>query len=196
MSEYDPLIRRAEPSGGDDLERVKLLFEAASRSYLASPVPWLVWAIVLPGAALATPRLARVAGATGVLLLWSVAVVIGGSIEGYTILRRGGRRSTPLGGFAMRLQGNISLIGVALSILLLWLDLPTVLPGLWLLLIGHSFLTLGGLAFRPMREAGIVYQLGGLLALWPSAWAMPIVAVATALGNLRIAVGLMGRADP
>jgi DNA-binding NarL/FixJ family response regulator len=56
MSEYDPLIRRAPGSGSDDLERARALFEGASHAYLESPVPWLVWAIALPGAALATPR--------------------------------------------------------------------------------------------------------------------------------------------
>ena len=193
MSEYDPLIRRSEDATSDDLESARTLFAEASRAYLSSPIPWLVWAIVLPGAGLLTPLTASRGGASAVLALWSVAVLIGGGVEGYAILRRGGRRSTPLGGFAMKLQGNISLVGVVLSVLLVWQGLPTSLPGLWLLLIGHSFVNLGGLAFRPMRQAGFVYQLGGALALWPGTWAMPIFAAATALGNLWIALGLIRR---
>jgi hypothetical protein len=192
MSEYDPLIRRAPGSGSDDLERARALFEGASHAYLESPVPWLVWAIVLPGAALATPR-AEAGGAGAVLGLWSIAILVGGAVEGLAILRRGGRLATALGGWAMRLQGNISLVGLALSMLLLWRDLPRAVPGLWLLLIGHSFYLLGGLAFAPMKQAGLLYQLGGLVALWPGPYSLAAFALATAAGNLRIALGLMWR---
>jgi hypothetical protein len=192
-SEYDPLIRRQRPSGIDDLERARALFEGASRAYLASPVPWLVWAIVLPGAALATPLAASREGVGGVVALWSAAVLVGGAVEGLSILRRGGRATTPLGGWAMRLQGNTSMIGLALSLLLVWRDLAPALPGLWLLLIGHSFFLLGGLAFEPMKQAGIIYQIGGLVALWPGPHSLAAFAVASALGNLRIALALVRR---
>jgi hypothetical protein len=191
MSEYDPLIARPEESTADDLERVRERFGQARRAYLDSPLPWLVWALVLPGAALATPFAVAAGGGPAVLLLWSAAVLLGGAVEGGIILRRRGRNATPLGAWVMRVQGNQSIIGLTLSLYLLWHDLAAALPGLWLLLIGHSFFTLGGLAFRPMRQAGVVYQLGGLLALWPGVAALELFAAATALGNLWIAAGLL-----
>ena len=191
MSEYDPLIRAKTDAESDDLEVVQRHFEAARKPYMASPIPWLVWAIVLPGAALGTPVVDEAFGPAGVLMLWSVAVLVGGVVEGSLILRRRRGAATQLGGWVMRLQGNQSMIGIALSIFLLWNDLPGGLPGLWLLLIGYSFFVLGGLAFRPMRQAGIIYEIGGLLALWPGINALVVFAVATALGNLRIAVALM-----
>lgn len=196
MSEYDPLIPRGEETASDDLEGVQVHFAAASRAYLSSPIPWLVWAIVLPGAALATPVTVSSGGLPAALLLWSVAVLVGGIVEGAIILRRRRRGATPLGAWAMRIQGNQSMVGLALSVLLIWRDMATVLPGLWLLLIGHSFFVLGGLAFRPMRQAGVIYQAGGLIALWPGAFSLVAFALATALGNLRIAVALMRRPDP
>lgn len=193
MSEYDPLIPRGEESTSDDLERVQARFDRASRAYLDSPLPWLVWAMVLPGAALATPWAVAAGGALAVLALWSVAVLTGGVVEGSIILRRRRGGATPLGAWAMRMQGNQSMVGLALSLFLLWRDLPVALPGLWLLLIGHSFFLLGGLAFRPMRQAGIIYQLGGVLALWPGEFSLLVFALATGVGNLRIAVALMRR---
>jgi len=38
-------------------------------------------------------------------------------------------------------------VALALSALLVWQDLAWALPGLWLLLLGHSFYMLGGIAF-------------------------------------------------
>jgi hypothetical protein len=94
----------------------------------------------------------------------------------------------------MTLQGNLSLIGVAFSAALLAAGRPQLLPGLWLLLLGHSLFALGGLAFPPQRRAGIAYQLGGALALLPGAPALAIFAVAAAVGNLIVAFGLLRRA--
>ena len=193
MSEYDPLIPRLDGAPSEDLERVQERFGIAARPYLSSPIPWLAWAIVLPGAALATPGVAAGYGAAGVLFLWSIAVLVGGSVEGALILRRRGRGTTPLASWVLRLQGNQSLIAVALSAFLLWQDLAAALPGVWLLLVGNSFFLLGGLAFRPMRQVGVLYEVAGLLALWPAPTSLWIFAVATALGNLRIAWALMRR---
>lgn len=193
MSEYDPLIRRDEEVPWEDLEEVQGHFSAASRAYLSSPIPWLVWAIVLPGAALATRAVASGGGAYAVLALWSVAVMIGGVVEGTIIVRRRRSAVTALGGWVMRAQGNQSLVGLAISLLLIWRDLASALPGLWLLLIGHSFFLIGGLAFRPMRRAGIIYQLGGLVALWPGDHSLPVFAAATAAGNLTMALALLRR---
>ena len=192
VSEYDPLIRTSEGEGVDDLELVQRRFDVARRPYLRSPVPWLVWAIVLPGAALATLPVQGSFGVPGVLMLWSIAVLVGGLIEGSLIFKRSRGTASSLGRWVMRLQGNQSLIGIALSAFLIWHDLARGIPGLWLLLIGHSFFVIGGLAFRPMRQAGILYQLGGLVALWPGVNPLLVFALATALGNLRIAVALLG----
>ncbi len=195
MSEYDPLIPRGEDSLSDDLERVQRRFAEARRPYLNSPIPWLVWAIVLPGAALATGFVEARYATPGVLMLWSLAVLIGGVVEGSIIMRRRRAGTTPLAAWVLRLQGNQSLIGLALSVFLIWQDLPQAIPAIWLLLIGHSFFLLGGLAFPAMRQAGVIYEIGGLLALWPGPASLIVFAAATALGNLRVAVALMREAD-
>jgi len=133
-----------------------------------------------------------VAREAGVTILWSVAILVGGAIEGLTILRQQRRRGrSSLGGWAMRAQGNLSLVAVALSALLLWIDGARFLPGLWLLLLGHNFFALGGLAFPPMRLAGIFYQAGGLAALVPGSRPLWAMAAATALGNLWIGLGIV-----
>jgi hypothetical protein len=88
----------------------------------------------------------------------------------------------------LRIQGNLSLVGLALSVLLVWRDLTPFLPALWLLLLGHSFYLLGGLAFPPMRTCGLVFQLGGFAALWPGFDPLLVFAVATAAGNLWMAI--------
>ena len=189
MSEYDPLIARHENTVSDDLERVQRHFDAARRPYLSSPVPWIAWALVLPAAALLTPWVTTRFAEAGALFLWSVAVLVGGVVEiGFMLRRRRRKRPTPLGGWVMRLQGNQSLVGLLLSLFLVWHDLAIALPALWLLLIGHSFFLLGGLAFRPMRRAGIVYQLGGALALWPAAQPLLVFAATTAVGNGIVAL--------
>ena len=61
-------------------------------------------------------------------------------------------------------------------------------------MLGHSFLVLGGLAFRPFRRAGWIYQLAGLCALWPGQNGLLWFAGATALGNLSIALSVRSAA--
>ncbi|MBZ0149689.1 MAG: hypothetical protein K8F62_19400, partial [Pseudorhodoplanes sp.] len=99
----------------------------------------------------------------------------------------------PLGAWAMRAQGNLSLVALALSGALVWAEAPELLPGLWLLLLGHSFFALGGLSLPALRWAGLVYQAGGVAALWPGAPALPIFAAATFVGNLWVALGIARR---
>jgi hypothetical protein len=60
-------------------------------------------------------------------------------------------------------------------------------PGLWLLLLGHSFYVLGGIAFRPFRAYGLLYQIGGVAALWPGSAPLPLFALTAAAGNLWMA---------
>jgi hypothetical protein len=194
-SAYDPVF------GGDerdvesaDAALARAAFERASRAYLASPLPWLVWAVVLPAAALATPEAIRRGREAGVLLVWSLAILLGGAVEGLALLRA--RRTAaggPLGAWAMRSQGNLSLAALALSGALVWAGAPELLPGLWLLLLGHSFFALGGLALPALRTAGLLYQLGGVFALWPGAPVLHLFAAATAAGNLWVALGIARR---
>jgi hypothetical protein len=188
MGEYDPLLA-ASRERSDDLDSARDLFAAASRPFLVSPWPWLGWAVLLPIASLATPVVLAAAGPAAVLGLWSVTILLGGGVELLGI-RRGGKRHarTPLASFVLGLQGNLSLVAVVLSIALLWAGSGELLPGLWLLLLGHSFFLLGGLAFPPFRLYGLVYQVGGALALWPE-FLDPylVLAVTAGLGNLWLA---------
>lgn len=196
-SEYDPVFRdrdqRDDPTS--DLAEARRLFAAASRPYLSSAAPWLVWAFALPAAALATPLAFERAEHAGVLGLWSAAILAGGGVEGLFLLRARRRTGggTPLGSWAMTLQGNLSLVAVALSALLLWVGEARYLPALWLLLLGHSLFALGSLAFPPQRTAGIVYQLGGVAALVPGVPPLWAFAAATAAANLWIALGVARR---
>src|ERR1700730_813365 len=165
-SECDPLFSPA-PAGEADLATVRELFRAASAPYLRSPWSWLTWALVLPAAALATSwvlssgtggmvKRGMGSGAELVLLVWSCAILLGGAVEIAAIRRaRGTARATPLAAWALRLQGNLSLVALVLSFLLVWQDLAWVLPGLWLLLLGHAFYVLGGLSFAPYRGYGL-----------------------------------------
>jgi hypothetical protein len=189
-SEYEPLFTPTR-TGEDDLEPVRDRFRAASQPFLRSPWSWLAWALVLPAAALATPLALRAGGFAYGLFLWSGAVLLGGAVEMVALFRSGGAtRSTPLAAWVLRLQGNLSLVAAALSVFLLWQDMAWALPGLWLLLLGHSFYMLGGLAFEPFRVCGLLFQLGGATALWPGLDPLPVFAVAAFLGNLWMAVGV------
>jgi len=193
-SAYEPVFRQRREGDSDDLETARELFEAASRPYLRSAVPWFVWALVLPAAALATESAAARRGAPGVLALWSVAILVGGACEGYFLYRgRASRERSRLGSWAMTLQGNLSLVAVTLSAALVAVDRPRLLPGLWLLLLGHSLFALGGLAFRPQRTAGILYQIGGVVALLPAVPELLVFAATSLIGNLWIGVGVVRR---
>lgn len=192
-SEYDSLRSSVDdPLAEDDLERVKGYFESASRPYLSQPWSWLVWALILPAAALATPEIHDATGGVGVLLLWSIAVIAGGVFEAVQIARarRRGEQSSSLAGWVLRAQGNLSLIAVLLSIVLIWRQQAWLLPGLWLLLLGHSLFSFGGLASKAMRIGGLLYQLGGLLAIWPHGQGGVIFAAATLVANLWIGVSI------
>jgi hypothetical protein len=200
-SEYDPLFSgRGDPVAtpeDDDLEPVRERFAAASRPYLHSPWSWLAWAVLLPVAAYLTPEAVRRSGPAGVLFVWSVTILLGGAVEIGAILRAGkeglsGRRMprSPLAAYVLRLQGNLSMVALALSALLLWLDAAWALPGVWLLLLGHSFFMLGGLAFPPFRTCGLIFQFGGLAALWPTLSPLAVFAVTAAVGNLWMAWGI------
>ena len=190
-SEYEPLFTPSR-TVEDDLEPVREHFHAASRPFLRSPWSWLAWAVILPTAALATPTAVRAGGFAFGLFLWSGAILLGGVVEMVGLFRTraatGG--STPLASWVLGIQGNVSLVAVALSVFLLWQDLASALPGIWLLLLGHSFYMLGGLAFPPFRTCGLIYQLGGAAALWPELPPLPVFAVATFVGNLWMAVGV------
>jgi hypothetical protein len=191
-SEYDPVFgRRSRTATANDLEAVQASFERAAGPYLASPVPWLVWSLALPAAALTTRRVLESAGARGVLLLWSLTILAAGAVEVgiYARRRRRAERST-LASWALRSQGNLSLTAVVLSVALLIVGQVRLLPALWLLLLGHSLYGLGGLAFRPLRSCGLIYQLGGLAALLMVARADLVFALATGLGNLWVAVSV------
>lgn len=143
-------------------------------------------------AALATPFVFRLGGPAGVLFAWSGAILLGGAVEIVAIRRSRpeGATSGTLAAWVLRVQGNLSMIAVALSVLLVWQDLAWALPAVWLLLLGHSFYMLGGLAFDPFRVCGLIYQLGGLLALWPEGPSLAVFAAATAAGNLWMALGV------
>jgi hypothetical protein len=197
-SEYDPAFGAVLPraSANDELAGVRAAFRRVSRPYLSSPLPWLCWAVLLPGAALASGRVAAAAGAPGVLALWSLAILAGGLVEGAVLLsarRRFG--SSTLGSWAMRVQGNLSLVGAALSIALVVAGRETLLPALWLLLLGHSLFAFGGLALGAQRVAGIVYQVGGLAALVPGVPPLVAFAIATAAGNVIVALGVFRRRE-
>ncbi|MDX1503478.1 MAG: hypothetical protein R3325_14050 [Thermoanaerobaculia bacterium] len=107
-----------------------------------------------------------------------------------------GRR--PVGRLArwvFRAQGNVSLVAVALSVALALRapGLAPLLAGIWLLLLGHSLFALGGLAYRPLRTTGLLYQAGGLAALWPAFDPLVVFAIATAAGNLYMGASLWRR---
>jgi len=190
-SEYEPLFTPAR-SVEDDLEPVRESFRAASRPFLRTPWSWFSWAVLLPAAALATPGALRTFGFVGVLFTWSAVILLGGGVEMGAIRRAGGGlgSSTPLAAWVLRLQGNLSLVAVALSVLLVWQGDAWALPGVWLLLLGHSFYMLGGLSFEPLRTCGILYQIGGLGALWPGGAPLAVFAAATAAGNLWMGVAV------
>ena len=189
MSEYDPVFRRATPHESAELDRVRASFRAAARPYVRAPWSWLAWGLVLPTAALATPRVAALWDIPGAFGLWTAAIVLAGVIEMWAIRRGGGGRS-PLAVWAMRSQANLSLIGVALSLVLAWERAAWALPGLWLLILGHSFVSLGGLSFTALKRYGAVYQLGGLTALILARSSLEVFAVTTAVANLGLALVL------
>ena len=194
-SEYDPFLApsrvRHESS---NLDAARGLFGEASRPYLTSPLPWAAWAAILPAAALLTRFAERRFGWTGVLLLWSFAILAGGAVE-LGALRRTATEtvSTPLASWAFGVQGNLSLVCIALSFLLLWFEQAWALPGLWLLLLGHSLVTIGGLSFLPMRQAGLLYQIGGAAALWPRGQPLLVLAATTCVANLWMALAIRRR---
>jgi hypothetical protein len=195
-SEYDPVFApRADGPESRDLAEVKRLFSAASRPYLSAAFPWFFWSLVLPAAAVAAGRLRVAASPAGQLGLWSAAILLGGGVEAFFLYRHRRRLGggSPLGSWAMTLQGNLSLVAVALSIALVAAGEPKLLAGLWLLLLGHSLFALGGLAFPPQRTAGLVYQLGGAVALLPGVPELTVFAVTAALGNFWIGVGVLRR---
>jgi hypothetical protein len=196
MSEYDPLFTPVR-TGEDDLAPVREHFRRASRPFLRSPLSWFVWSVLLPAAALATPLAFRLGGPAAVLFFWSAVILAGGVVEIQGI-RRAGRTSATAGtlsSWVLSVQGNLSLVAIALSVLLVWQDMAWVLPGLWLLLLGHSFYMLGGLAFPPFRTCGRIYQLGGLAALWPGGLPLLAFALATAAGNLWMGISVWRERD-
>jgi hypothetical protein len=194
-SEYSPIPPRAPLSSDPtDLERVEELFEKAAAAYLRTPWSWWSWSILLPVAALLTRWAHAEAGPAGTLLLWSVVILLGGFVEAALIL--GGRRrylQTQIGSWVLRSQGNLSLVAVALSAVFAWRGLPELVPAVWMLLIGHSFFVVGRLAFGPLRSAGVLFQIGGLVALVPAIDSLAVCAACTFAGCGWIGLGVRRR---
>lgn len=195
MSEYDPIVPLRElthePS---DLDQVRELFERSADRFLRSPWSWVLWAGVVAAAALATRPVYAAAGGWSVVILWSSAILVGGAVEA-VLYARGGSALQPsrLARWVLRSQANLSLVGLVLSVYLVWRGDPAALAGVWLLVLGHSFWAHGGLGFPAFRGAGGLYQLGGVAALTP--WVDPLVALAAAVaaGNLWLAVSVWRR---
>lgn len=191
-SEYDPL-RAREPlaSGASDLDRVRAAFARAAAGYLSSPWPWVCWAVVLPLAALRTEAVAEAAGPLAVLLLWSSAILLAGAVEGVTLWRSRDRRvASDVTRWVFRGQGNLSLAAILLTAALAWRGAYDLVPGVWLLLIGHSFFSVGALAKSALRRGGLLYQVGGAISLFPRFDSLLVFAVTAALANGVIAVSL------
>lgn len=192
-SEYDPVFgRRGDGGDATDLDSVQDAFARAAGPYLTSPLPWLVWGIALPAAALFTRRVLEAGGARGVLLLWSLTILAAGAVEATVYARRRRRRGerSTLARWALRSQGNLSVVAAALSLALLAVGQGRLLATVWLLLLGHSLYSLGGLASPPLKRCGLIYQLGGLVALWALPTADLVFALATGVGNLSVAFSL------
>ena len=195
MSEYDPIVPLDEldhePS---DLDRVRELFERSADRFLRSPWSWVSWAVVVAVAALATRTVHAAGSGWSVLVLWSTAILVGGAVEAI-LYARSGRDAKPsqLARWVLRGQANLSLVGLFLSIYLVWRGHPEALAGVWLLILGHSFWSHGGLGFAAFRGAGVLYQVGGVAALTP--WVDPLVALAVSVsaGNLWLAVAVWRR---
>ena len=102
------------------------------------------------------------------------------------ILRGRGRHgASALGSWVLRVQGNLSLVALVLSAAVVVADRAELLPAIWLLLLGHSFYLVGGLAFPPFRPYGIAWQIAGILALWPRVVdPLFVLAAVTFFGNL------------
>lgn len=192
MSEYDPIVPRRELSNErSDLDQVRALFERSAARFLRSPWSWVLWAVIVAAASFSTRSAAAIGGAWTVVILWSTAILVGGVAEAL-LYARGGRdlRPSQLARWVLSSQGNLSIVGLALSCYLVWAGHGLALPGVWLLVLGHSFWAHGGLGFPAFRTAGALYQLGGLAALTP--WVDPLVALAVAFaaGNLWLAVAV------
>lgn len=193
-SEYDvpSLTRPASPESVARFARVREEFQRAAAPYLASPWGWLAWGLVMPVAALVTQAAGQVLGFRGIALLWSFAILLAGGVEAWA-LRRAGAGGSPFASWALTVQGNLSLVGLALSLMLLLRNNTVYLPGLWLLLLGHSFFSLGGLSYPALRRFGLAYQVGGLAALIVSSDALLIFAATTGLANLGLVVAVVRR---
>ena len=96
-----------------------------------------------------------------------------------------------ISGWVFKAQGNISLIAIALTVVVMVNEAYRYLPGVWLLLIGHSFFAMGGLASPALRRSGLLYQAGGLIALLPWLDSLIVFAVTTAAANLAVAVAMV-----
>lgn len=189
-SAYDPLFGRSAAQD-DDLDSVRDLFESASRPFLSSPWSWFSWALLLPGAALWTRARLGSEGPFEVLLTWCLVVLAGGLVEGALLVARGTKvRPSSLAAWVLRAQGNLSLIAGALSLGLVARGSADLLPGLWLLLLGYSFYTVGGLSFPPFRRTGLIFEAAGALALWPGGDPLLLFALGSGLGCLQLAWGV------
>lgn len=196
-SAYEPLLARKGEPPVDDLEQVRSIFAGAATPFTRSPWSWAAWALLLPGIALSTPQVFARFGPFGVVIAWCSIIIVGGIVETWALRWGAVAERTTVASWVLRSQANLSFVAVAISAVLLWYQQADLLPGVWLLVLGHSFLVLGGLAFAPFRRTGWIYQLAGLGALWPGQNGLFWFAAATGLGNLLIAysVGRRGRAE-
>lgn len=186
-SEYDPLGAAVEETG--DLLQVRELFAESARPFVTSPWSWVAWAVVLPVASLLTRPVAGAWGLSGVLLLWSGAILAAGLVEALAIRRGRGRHGrSSLASWVLRVQGNLSLVALLLSVAAVVAGQAILLPSLWLLLLGHSFYVVGGLAYPPFRPYGLAFQAAGALAFWPRLVdPLLVLAVVTFSANLWMA---------
>jgi hypothetical protein len=127
------------------------------------------------------------------LLTWLAAGWLAFAIGGLAMIRKAAAGDTPLTSkpgrrFVLAYTPPI-LVGGILTVALYQAGLPTLLPGMWLLLYGAAVVTGGAMSVRIVPVMGACFLVLGAVALFaPATWGNPLLALG--FGGVHIGFGL------
>ena len=154
-------------------EQIKLIRETmqqATRRFFFSPWQWIEWGIVVIIAGLTTQWMIAANKSEHIVLLWVAAFIIGSVLEGVAwVLEAQHRGYDPFSPIYLKMWGIflcMMLPGVIFTIVLVQINLPLYLVGLWLITIASVMFVLVILGERrELMLFGMFMLIGGLLSL-------------------------------
>ena len=198
MAKVLPLKRNAAHSGAPEIQaramdNLRFIRETMERAGTFTAVSG--WAQVVIGCtALVIGPVAARESRAGWVVTWVVEAFVAAGISAWFMARKAHRAGVPLlSGPVRKLVLSFApamFVGAVLTVLALYLRIPRLLPGLWMLLYGTGVLSAGTYSVPIVPVMGAGFMAVGTIALFaPAAWGTALLMAG--FGGLHVLFGVL-----